>query len=172
MSAVKNSDAYVIATGSATDALLRPIGLRTSIYPVKGYSLTIPVIDPSLAPEVCITDENGKVAISRLGDFLRVAGTAEVNGYDLSVNDSRCEGISNRVKQLFPRGIDYENARKWAGLRPMTPSSVPIIGGTRYANLFLNTGHGTLGWTLSCGSGAAIADIVSGKKPEVDFSFT
>ena len=172
MSAVKNSDAYVIATGSATDALLRPIGLKTPIYPVKGYSLTIPVIDPSLAPEVCITDENGKVAISRLGDFLRVAGTAEVNGYDLSVNDSRCEGISNRVKQLFPRGIDYENARKWAGLRPMTPSSVPIIGGTRYANLFLNTGHGTLGWTLSCGSGAAIADIVSGKKPEVDFSFT
>ena len=168
---LKTADAYVIATGSVTDALLRPIGLRVPIFPVKGYSLTVPVVDPSLAPEVCITDENGKVAMSRLGSFLRLAGTAELNGYDVSINEARCTGILNRVKKLFPYGMDYENARKWAGLRPMTPSSVPLIGRTGFGNLFLNAGHGTLGWTLSCGSGAAIADMVSGIKPDINFSF-
>jgi len=168
---LKTADAYVIATGSLTDALLRPIGLRVPIFPVKGYSLTVPVIDPSLAPEVCITDENGKVAMSRLGGFLRLAGTAELNGYDVSINEARCAGILNRVKKLFPYGMDYDNARKWAGLRPMTPSSVPLIGRTGFGNLFLNAGHGTLGWTLSCGSGSAIADMVSGIKPEINFSF-
>ena len=168
---LKTADAYVIATGSLTDALLRPIGLRVPIFPVKGYSLTVPVVDPSLAPEVCITDENGKVAMSRLGGFLRLAGTAELNGYDVSINEARCAGILNRVKKLFPYGMDYDNARKWAGLRPMTPSSVPLIGRTGFGNLFLNAGHGTLGWTLSCGSGSAIADMVSGIKPEINFSF-
>ena len=168
---LKTADAYVIATGSLTDALLRPIGLRVPIFPVKGYSLTVPVVDPSLAPEVCITDENGKVAMSRLGGFLRLAGTAELNGYDVSINEARCAGILNRVKKLFPYGMDYDTARKWAGLRPMTPSSVPLIGRTGFGNLFLNAGHGTLGWTLSCGSGSAIADMVSGIKPEINFSF-
>jgi len=169
--ATKHADAYVMATGSVTDALLRPIGLSVPIFPVKGYSLTAPVTDTSLAPTVCITDESGKVAMSRLGNFLRMAGTAELNGFDRSINDQRCEGILNRVKKLFPQGVDYERAKKWAGLRPMTPSSVPIVGHTKFGNLYLNSGHGTLGWTLACGSGAAIADIVSGERPEVDFSF-
>lgn len=169
--ATKHADAYVMATGSVTDALLRPIGLSVPIFPVKGYSLTAPVTDPSLAPTVCITDENGKVAMSRLGNFLRMAGTAELNGFDRSINDERCEGIIKRVKKLFPQGVDYGHAKKWAGLRPMTPSSVPMVGRTKFSNLYLNSGHGTLGWTLACGSGAAIADIVSGERPEVDFSF-
>jgi len=160
----------VLATGSATDALLRPIGLGVPIFPVKGYSLTVPVSNPILAPQVCITDENGKVAMSRLGNFLRMAGTAELNGFDVSINDERCAGILKRVKKLFPQGMDYKNVKKWAGLRPMTPSSVPVVGGTRFGNLFLNAGHGTLGWTLACGSGAVIADIVSGERPEIDFS--
>ena len=167
----RRSDAYVMATGSVTDALLRPIGLGVPIFPVKGYSLTAPVTDTSLAPKVCITDENGKVAMSRLGDFLRMAGTAELNGFDRSINDERCEGILKRVKKLFPQGVDYERAKKWAGLRPMTPSSVPIVGRTKFGNLYLNSGHGTLGWTLACGSGSAIADMVSGERPEIDFSF-
>ncbi|MDC1312026.1 D-amino acid dehydrogenase [Burkholderiales bacterium] len=168
---ITRADAYVVATGSVTDSLLRPIGLGVPIFPVKGYSLTVPVSNPSLAPQVCITDENGKVAMSRLGNFLRMAGTAELNGFDVSVNDERCAGILKRVKKLFPEGMDYKNAKKWAGLRPMTPSSVPVIGRTRFGNLFLNAGHGTLGWTLACGSGSAIADIVSGESPEIDFSF-
>lgn len=168
---IKHADAYVLATGSVTDALLRPIGLGVPIFPVKGYSLTVPVSNPSLAPQVCITDENGKVAMSRLGNFLRMAGTAELNGFDVSINDERCAGILKRVKKLFPQGMDYKNVKKWAGLRPMTPSSVPVVGGTRFGNLFLNAGHGTLGWTLACGSGAVIADIVSGERPEIDFSF-
>lgn len=168
---ITRADAYVVATGSVTDSLLRPIGLGVPIFPVKGYSLTVPVSNPSLAPQVCITDENGKVAMSRLGNFLRMAGTAELNGFDVSVNDERCAGILKRVKKLFPEGMDYKNAKKWAGLRPMTPSSVPVIGRTRFGNLFLNAGHGTLGWTLACGSGSAIADIVSGERPEIDFSF-
>jgi D-amino-acid dehydrogenase len=167
----RRADAYVMATGSVTDALLRPIGLGVPIFPVKGYSLTAPVTDTSLAPKVCITDENGKVAMSRLGDFLRMAGTAELNGFDRSINDERCEGILKRVKKLFPQGVDYERAKKWAGLRPMTPSSVPIVGRTKFGNLYLNSGHGTLGWTLACGSGSAIADMVSGERPEIDFSF-
>lgn len=167
----RRADAYVMATGSVTDALLRPIGLGVPVFPVKGYSLTAPVTDTSLAPKVCITDENGKVAMSRLGDFLRMAGTAELNGFDRSINDERCEGILKRVKKLFPQGVDYERAKKWAGLRPMTPSSVPIVGRTKFGNLYLNSGHGTLGWTLACGSGSAIADMVSGERPEIDFSF-
>ena len=165
------ADAYVVAAGCASNKLMSMVGWNVPIYPVKGYSLTIPVEDPHLAPTVCITDENGKIAVSRLGDFIRVAGTAELNGYDLSLNDARCNGLLRRVKQFFPAGINYREATRWAGLRPTTPSNVPIIGKTNYSNLYLNAGHGTLGWTLACGSAAALSDIISGVRPDVDFPF-
>lgn len=160
-------DAVVVAMGSYTPHLLKPLGLRIPVYPAKGYSITAKILDPSAAPEVSLTDDGYKLVFSRLGDALRVAGTAELNGWDTSINQVRCEAIVRRTRELFPDGIDYAGARFWAGLRPATPGNVPIIGRTRYANLFLNTGHGTLGWTLSCGSGRVIADIVSGRTPEV-----
>jgi len=168
---VKSADAYVVATGSSTSGLMAPLGISLPIFPVKGYSLTAPILDEAIAPTVCLTDENGKIAMSRLGDQLRMAGTAELNGFDLSINDARCKGILDRVRRFFPEGIDYDESRPWAGLRPTTPSNIPYIGRTKYSNLFLNAGHGTLGWTLSCGSSAALADIVSGRQPDLDFPF-
>ncbi|MEL0029991.1 MAG: D-amino acid dehydrogenase [Betaproteobacteria bacterium] len=168
---VKSADAYVVATGSSTSGLMAPLGISLPIFPVKGYSLTAPILDEALAPTVCLTDENGKIAMSRLGDQLRMAGTAELNGFDLSISDVRCRGILDRVRRFFPEGIDYDESRPWAGLRPTTPSNIPYIGRTKYSNLFLNAGHGTLGWTLSCGSSAALADIVSGRRPDLDFPF-
>jgi len=168
---VLSADAYLVSMASYSPFLLAPVGIRASVYPVKGYSITAPVKDGAGAPTVCITDESGKIAMSRLGERLRMAGTAEVSGYDTSVNDARCAGIANRVGQIFPRAVDFGNVSKWAGLRPATPTNVPLIGRTRYSNLYLNTGHGTLGWTLGCGSGAAIAELISGRSPEVDFPF-
>jgi D-amino-acid dehydrogenase len=168
---VLSADAYLVAMGSYSPFLLSPVGINVPVYPVKGYSITAPVTDITAAPSVCITDESGKIAISRLGERLRMAGTAELSGYDASINEARCAGIANRVKQLFPDAVDFGKLNKWAGLRPATPSNVPLIGRTRYSNLYLNTGHGTLGWTLCCGSGAAIADLISGRLPEVDFPF-
>ena len=109
--------------------------------------------------------------MSRLGERLRMAGTAELTGYDAAISEARCAGIANRVRQLFPDAVDFSNVKKWAGLRPATPSNVPVIGRTRYSNLYLNTGHGTLGWTLACGSGAAIADLISQRAPEVEVPF-
>ena len=168
---VLSADAYLVAMGSYSPFLLSPVGINVPVYPVKGYSITAPVTDITSAPSVCITDESGKIAISRLGERLRMAGTAELSGYDASINEARCAGIAHRVKQLFPDAVDFRKLNKWAGLRPATPSNVPLIGRTRYSNLYLNTGHGTLGWTLCCGSGAAIADLISGRLPEVDFPF-
>jgi D-amino-acid dehydrogenase len=165
------ADAYVIALGSYSPLLLGRIGVHLPVYPVKGYSVTIPVGRSDVAPGGCITDENAKIATTRLGSRLRAAGTAELAGYDNSLNEARCKAILDRVRTLFPQGGDFDGASKWAGLRPATPGNVPEIGRTRYANLFVNTGHGTLGWTLACGSGAAIADLISGRKPEVDFPF-
>jgi D-amino-acid dehydrogenase len=121
---------------------------------------------------VSLTDDGYKIVVSRLGDRLRVAGTCELNGYTRELNPARCEAITRRTRELFPEACDYENPVYWTGLRPLTPSNVPYIGKTKYANLYLNTGHGTLGWTMGCGSGRAIADIVSGRVPEVDFAFT
>lgn len=168
---VLNADAYLVAMGSYSPFLLWPVGISTSVYPVKGYSITAPVTNTGAAPSVCITDEHGKIAVTRLGERLRMAGTAEVSGYDTSVSESRCAGIANRVGQLFPNAVDLSSVKKWAGLRPATPSNVPYVGRTRYSNLFLNTGHGTLGWTLACGSAAAVADIISQRSPEVEFPF-
>jgi D-amino-acid dehydrogenase len=163
-------DAVLVCLGVQSPFLLEPLGTRLPVYPVKGYSVTIPGAGPH-APTVCLTDEGHKLAMSRLGDRLRVAGTAELAGYDTSINLVRCNAILSRVQQLFPNAGDFSAARRWAGLRPATPGNVPLIGRTRFANLFVNTGHGTLGWTLAAGSGRCIADIIGGKPPEVDFAF-
>ena len=165
-------DAYVVALGSHSPRLLAPLGINLDIYPAKGYSVTMPVRDPALAYNVSLTDDEYKLVFSRLGDRLRIAGTCELNGYDTTLNEVRCRAIVRRAEELFPGAGDTEAASYWTGLRPATPSNVPYIGRTRYRNLYLNTGHGTLGWTHSCGSGKAIADIVSNRTPEVDFAFT
>ncbi len=165
------ADAYVLAMGSLSPLYAQPLGISLPIYPAKGYSVTMPVKDASMAHQVSLTDDEYKLVFSRLGDRLRIAGTAELNGYDRDLNRVRCEAIVKRVEQLFPGAGDASQAQFWTGLRPATPSNVPIIGRSKLPNLFLNTGHGTLGWTHSCGSGKSIARIVSGLKPEVDFAF-
>ena len=162
----------MLAAGSFSQQLARPLGIDLMIYPGKGYSATYQVKDAHRAPHVSLTDDGYKLVISRLGDRLRVAGTCEINGYTRELNPVRCEAITRRTRELFPDACDYDHPEYWTGLRPLTPSNVPYIGRTRYANLFLNTGHGTLGWTMGCGSGRAIADIVSGRRPDVDFAFT
>jgi D-amino-acid dehydrogenase len=166
------ADAYVVALGSYSPLLTGPIGLYLPVYPAKGYSATVPVTGPESAPTVSLTDDSAKLVFSRLGDRLRVAGMAELAGYDTQLNARRCAVLIRRCREIFPAGLDYEGATFWTGLRPATPSNVPIVGATRYRNLYLNTGHGTLGWTLACGSGRALADIISGRRPEVDFRFT
>jgi D-amino-acid dehydrogenase len=165
------ADAYVVALGSYSPLLLSPLGIRIPVYPLKGYSITLP-LGSAEGPSVSLTDEAAKIVISRLGTRLRAAGTAELTGYDTSINATRCNAILERVRTLFPSLASIAAVETWAGLRPATPNNVPVIGRTRFANLFLNTGHGTLGWTLACGSGKALADIVSGRRPDVDFSFT
>ncbi|PZQ67421.1 MAG: amino acid dehydrogenase [Variovorax paradoxus] len=170
-----SADAFVLAMGSFSPMLAAPLGVRLPIYPAKGYSVTMPVKDASKAHQVSLTDDEFKLVFSRLtgpnGDRLRIAGTAELNGYDRDLNAVRCEAIVRRVEQLFPGAGDTTQAQFWTGLRPATPSNVPIIGRSKVPNLFLNTGHGTLGWTHACGSGKSIARIVTGLAPEVDFAF-
>jgi len=165
------ADAYVLAMGSLSPLYAKPLGIDLPIYPAKGYSVTMAVKDPSMAHQVSLTDDEFKLVFSRLGDRLRIAGTAELNGYDRDLNRVRCEAIVRRVEELFPGAGDADSAQFWTGLRPATPSNVPIIGRSKLPNLYFNTGHGTLGWTHSCGSGKSIARIVSGLKPEVAFSF-
>jgi D-amino-acid dehydrogenase len=165
-------DAYVLAMGSLSPLYAKPLGINLPIYPAKGYSVTMPVKDPTYAHQVSLTDDEFKLVFSRLGDRLRIAGTAEFNGYDRDLNRVRCEAIVRRTEELFPGAGDASQAQFWTGLRPATPSNVPIIGRSKINNLFMNTGHGTLGWTHSCGSGKSIARIISGLKPEVDFAFT
>jgi D-amino-acid dehydrogenase len=167
-----HADAIVVALGSFSPALLAPLGVRLMIYPGKGYSATYPIAEPAAAPTVSLTDDGYKLVMSRLGSRLRVAGTCELNGYSRELNMVRCEAITRRVRELFPDACDYGRASYWAGLRPLTPSNVPYVGKTRHPNLYLNTGHGTLGWTMACGSGRALADIVSGRRPEVEFTFS
>ena len=169
---VLRADAFVIAMGCFSQPLLKPLGLNLMIYPGKGYSATYDIIKPDAAPIISLTDDGYKLVVSRLGDRLRVAGTCEINGYSRELNTARCAAITRRTRELFPDACNYESPAYWAGLRPLTPSNVPYIGKTKYSNLFLNTGHGTLGWTMGAGSGRAIAEIVSGRLPEVDFKFT
>ncbi|MBI4988772.1 MAG: D-amino acid dehydrogenase [Rhodocyclales bacterium] len=164
-------DAFLVALGSHGAALVRPLGDSLPIYPVKGYSVTLPLDADADAPYVSITDESHRIVCSRLGNRLRVAGTAELTGFDASINAARCTALLRRAGQLFPQVEPAGEVEYWAGLRPATPSNVPIIGRGRIGNLFFNTGHGTLGWTLACGSGRAIADIIGGNPPGVDFPF-
>jgi D-amino-acid dehydrogenase len=169
---VLHADAFIIAMGSFSVPLLKPLGINLLVYPGKGYSATFDVTRSEAAPMVSLTDDAYKLVVSRLGNRLRVAGTCEFDGYSRALNDTRCAAVTRRTKELFPDACDYSTPSYWTGLRPLTPSNVPYIGKTRFDNLYLNTGHGTLGWTMGCGSGQAIADIVSGRRPDVDFCFT
>lgn len=168
-----SADAYVVALGSYSPLLLKPLGIRIPVYPLKGYSITLSLgpQEAAAAPSVSLTDEAHKIVLSRLGNRLRAAGTAELAGYDTSVNEVRCAAIARRVRELFPRLGAAPAVDSWAGLRPATPGNVPLIGRSAFGNLFLNTGHGTLGWTLACGSGRALADLVSGRRPPIAFDF-
>ncbi|MBP0583125.1 D-amino acid dehydrogenase [Labrys sp. LIt4] len=165
---VEKADAYIAAFGSYTPGFVAPLGLKVPVYPVKGYSLTIPIVDESRAPVSTIMDETYKIAITRLGDRIRVGGMAEISGFSKDLPPARRDTLAQSVNDLFGGSGNLAAASFWSGLRPMTPDGTPVIGRTRYKNLLLNTGHGTLGWTMACGSGRVMADIVSGKKPEIE----
>jgi D-amino-acid dehydrogenase len=169
---VMKADAYVVAMGSYSPLLTRAIGLDLPVYPAKGYSASVPIKDESKAPRVSLTDDEAKIVLTRLGQRIRIAGTAELSGYSTDLNQVRCEALTRRAAEMFPDAGHYDQAAFWTGLRPSTPSNVPLIGGTRFERLYLNTGHGTLGWTMGAGSGKALADIISGREPEVEFRFT
>ena len=160
-------DAYVCALGSYSSPMLKSIDIDLPVYPVKGYSITLPISDLAHAPESTIMDETHKVAVTRLGDRIRVGGTAELAGYDLKLRAPRRRTQEHVVTDLFPRGGDVGRAEFWCGLRPMTPDGTPVIGPTRYPNLFLATGHGTLGWTMAAGTGRVLTDLIGGRKPEI-----
>ena len=163
-----DADLYLCAMGSYSPLLLKTIGIDVPVYPVKGYSITIPVENEAGAPVSTVMDEAHKVAITRLGDRIRVAGMAELNGYNLDLDQRRRETVEHVVSDLFPTGGDVRKSEFWTGLRPMTPDSVPVMGPTRYRNLMLSTGHGTLGWTMACGSARVLSDLIAGRKPEID----
>lgn len=169
---VERADRYVLALGSYTPRLLAPLGIRLPVYPLKGYSLTVPITDTTMAPSSTVLDESYKVAVTRFDRRIRVGGTAEVCGFDLSQPTRRRATLEKVLADLYPQGGDLSQGEFWAGLRPATPDGTPVVGATRFGNLYLNTGHGTLGWTLACGSGHAIADIISGNKPAVEFAFS
>jgi D-amino-acid dehydrogenase len=164
------ADRVVVALGSYSPQLLAPVGIRIPVYPVKGYSITVPISDPAGAPESTIMDETHKVAVTRLGNRIRVGGTAELAGFSLNLREARRATLEHVVGDLFPTGGDVAQASFWCGLRPMTPDGTPIIGATPVRNLLLATGHGTLGWTMAAGTGRVIADMVSGRAPEIDVS--
>lgn len=162
------ADMFVAALGSYTPALLVPLGLRLPVYPVKGYSITVPIINEARAPVSTVMDETYKVAITRLGERIRVGGMAEIAGFQLDLPPARRATLEHSVEDLFGGAGDQSQATFWTGLRPMTPDGTPVIGPTRYPNLYLNSGHGTLGWTMACGSGRVLADLISGVKPEIE----
>jgi D-amino-acid dehydrogenase len=161
------ADQYVVCLGSYSPLLVKPLGLHLPIYPVKGYSLTLPVTNPAFAPESTIMDESHKVAVTRLGSRIRVGGTAELGGFDLGLRAERRRTLDFVVTDLFPDGADLSQGEFWTGLRPMTPDGTPIVGHTRIPKLMLATGHGTLGWTMAAGTGKVIADLISGKTPDI-----
>jgi D-amino-acid dehydrogenase len=165
---VLTADAYLLALGSFSPTLLDPIGIRVPVYPVKGYSITVPITDAAGAPESTVMDETHKVAVTRLGSRIRVGGTAELAGYTLQLHEARRRTLEHVVTDLFPQGGDVSRAEFWCGLRPMTPDGTPIVGGTRLPNLYLATGHGTLGWTMAAGTGRVMADLMSGRAPQID----
>ena len=161
------ADCYLVALGSYSPLLLRPVGIDIPVYPVKGYSITVPIDDASRAPESTIMDETHKVAVTRLGDRIRVGGTAELAGYSNSLREARRGTLNHVLTDMFPGASDVGRAEFWSGLRPMTPDGTPVIGGSVYPNLYLATGHGTLGWTMAAGTGRVMADLVSGREPEI-----
>ncbi len=165
---LQSADAYVVALGSYSPVLLKPLGIRIPVYPVKGYSITVPITDAQGAPESTVMDETHKVAVTRLGDRIRVGGTAELAGYTLKLHEARRATLEHVVTDLFPQGGDVSRAEFWCGLRPMTPDGTPIVGATRLPNLYLATGHGTLGWTMAAGTGRVLADVISGRKADID----
>lgn len=160
------TDHYVLAFGSYSRDIAKPLGLNLPVYPVKGYSLTVPIIDPDNAPVSTVLDETFKIAITRFDDRIRVGGMAELSGFNLKLNHARRATLEMVTHDLFTGG-DLPNATFWTGLRPMTPDGTPIIGETKFNNLFINTGHGTLGWTMACGSGKLIADIITKRAPDI-----
>jgi D-amino-acid dehydrogenase len=162
------ADRYVLALGSHSAAMLRPLRLKLPVYPVKGYSITVPIVDATRAPESTLMDESYKIAITRLGNRIRVGGMAEISGYNNALPERRRATLVHSLTDLFPGAGDVDAASYWSGLRPMTPDGTPVIGATPYDNLFLNTGHGTLGWTMACGSGRLIADLVSGRPTDIE----
>lgn len=162
-----SADAYVVALGSFSPLLLRPLGIDIPVYPVKGYSLTVPIVNANVAPESTIMDETYKVAITRLGDRIRVGGTAEVGDYQVRLSENRRATLDRSLTDLFPGAGDPSRATFWSGLRPMTPDGPPILGRARYANLHLNTGHGTLGWTMACGAARVVTAQIAGVTPEI-----
>jgi D-amino-acid dehydrogenase len=174
---VLTADAYVVACGSYSAPLLRTVGVDVPIYPGKGYSATFKILDPKRAPTVSMIDDQVKCAFSRLGDQLRVAGTIEVGGYDTSLSTdlakARCNMLARRVEQVLPGVCDTRLEEEggsphfWTGLRPATPTNIPFIGKTKVDKLWVNAGHGTLGWTHGAGSGKALAELISGKTPEI-----
>lgn len=164
----KNADAYVVALGSHSSALLKPLGVRIPVYPVKGYSLTASIISDEAAPVSTVMDETYKTAITRLGGHVRIGGTAELAGFDDSLRLSRRRALEHSVGTLFPGSCDLTRASFWCGLRPMTPDGPPIVGRTPIDGLYLNTGHGTLGWTMACGSGRLLADIIQRRPTDID----
>ncbi len=164
---LETADRYVLALGSYSPQMLKPLGIRAPVYPLKGYSLTVPISDPAMAPVSTVLDETYKVAITRFDQRIRVGGMAEIAGHDLSLNPRRRETLEMVVGDLFPQGGDPSTAELWTGLRPATPDGTPIIGGTSYRNLYLNTGHGTLGWTMACGSGRLLADMLARKRTQI-----
>jgi len=170
-----SADCFIVALGIGSSALLRSLDIRAPIFPVKGYSATLPVTNRHAVPDVNIIYEARRVVTSRLGTRLRIAGGADVVGYDGRLDINRAKAVLSPAFALFPQLGEREEAVYWTGLRPMTPDGPPILGRTPYQNLFFNTGHGSLGWTLACGSARAVADLVSGSTPEVDiqdYAFT
>ena len=164
------AERYVLALGSYSPLMLKAIGLNIPVYPVKGYSITVPITDPAAAPESTIMDESHKVAVTRLGGRIRVGGTAELAGYSLALREPRRKTLEHVLTDLFPDAGDLSKASFWCGLRPMTPDGTPIVGATPVQNLLLATGHGTLGWTMAAGTARVLADLISGRQPEIDAS--
>ena len=176
------ADAYVVACGSYTTPLMKSVGVSVPIYPGKGYSATLRVLDPAKAPKVSMIDDSMKIALSRLGDHIRVAGTIELGGFDTALDTplarKRCDMLVRRIETVFPGMADTRtpdeggDPQYWTGLRPATPTNIPMIGRTKIGKLWINAGHGTLGWTHGAGSGKALAELINGEVPAMDFGFT
>ncbi|MDH4871497.1 D-amino acid dehydrogenase [Pseudomonas sp. BN515] len=164
---LETADRYVLALGSYTPQMLKPLGIKAPVYPLKGYSLTVPITNPAMAPTSTILDETYKVAITRFDKRIRVGGMAEITGFNLDLNPARRDTLEMITADLYPEGGDLSQASFWTGLRPATPDGTPIVGATPFRNLFLNTGHGTLGWTMACGSGRLLADLMARKRPQI-----